>query len=95
MGFATRTLTLCCALAALACAQDLTIDQLVEKNTAALGGAEAIQSINTLKMSGKLVLGGGAMEAPMTMLLKRPNLMRLEIQIQGRSVVQALDGAGG
>lgn len=76
-------------------AQDtaLTLDQIVEKHTAALGGAEKLQAIQTVSMTGKAVLMGGQMEAPITMKVKRPAFMRMEITFQGKSLVQAFDGS--
>ena len=51
-----------------------------------------IKAIQSLKMTGKMVVGGGQMEAPMTMQIKRPGLMRMDMNVQGMSFVQAFDG---
>jgi hypothetical protein len=37
-------------------------------------------------------MGGGQMEAPMTMQIKRPSSLRLDLEIQGQTMVQAFDG---
>jgi outer membrane lipoprotein-sorting protein len=70
----------------------LTLDQIVEKHTAALGGAEKLKAIQSVTMTGKASLMGGQMEAPITMKVKRPAFMRMEITFQGKSLVQAFDG---
>lgn len=68
-----------------------TLDEVINKNTAAKGGLEKIKAIQTEKVTGKAVLGG-AMEAPLTLYQKRPNMSRTEISFQGRQIVQAFDG---
>ena len=73
-------------------AQDLTLDQILEKNLEALGGEEAVKSIKTLVINMKMVMGGGVMEAPMTVQIKRPNKFRTELTFQGRQIVSAYDG---
>jgi len=70
----------------------LSVDDLVKKNIDARGGMDKIKAIQSIKMTGKLVMGGGQMEAPMTLRLKRPSSMRMEMEFQGQNVVQAYDG---
>ncbi len=70
----------------------LSVDDIVKKNIDARGGIDKIKAIESLKMTGKLVMGGGQMEAPMTMQLKRPSSMRMDMEFQGQSVVQGYDG---
>ncbi len=81
-----------CLAFAAAPAQDLTLDEVLKKNEDAIGGAEAIAKIQTLKMTLKMVVGGGQMEFPMTIRAKRPNLVRSDSEIQGKSIVSAYDG---
>jgi outer membrane lipoprotein-sorting protein len=45
-------------------------------------------------MAGKMTLGPG-MDAPIVLELKRPKSMRIDISIQGMSIVQAYDGSVG
>jgi hypothetical protein len=73
-------------------AQDLTLDEILKKNADALGGTDAISKVQTIKMTAKMVMGGGQMEAPMIVRAKRPNLVRTEIQMQGKSMIMAYDG---
>lgn len=70
----------------------LSLDDIVKKSIDARGGLEKIKAIESVKMSGKLVIGGGQMEAPMTLQLKRPANMRMDMEFQGQSVIQAYDG---
>ena len=73
------------AAASLASAQ--TADELVEKNIQAHGGREKLQSVQTMRMTGKIV--GGGMEMPMTLEFKRPRNVRMEFTVQGLTGVQA------
>lgn len=81
-------LLVCGALAA----QDLTLDQVLEKHYAGMGGLDKIKAVNSMSMTAKMVMGGGQMEAPMTMKMKRPHMMRSDITLQGKSFVRATDG---
>jgi hypothetical protein len=74
-------------------AQEPTLDQIVQKNLDALGGASALKAIQSVSMEARMEMQGGMMEAPMKMTLKRPNLVRNEIQLQGQAIVMAYDGA--
>ncbi len=46
-------------------------------------------------MTGKMVMTGQGIEAPITMELARPNKMRMEFTIQGMTGIQAYDGKSG
>ena len=76
------------AISAVAHAQ--TVDEIVAKNLQAKGGAEKWQSVNSVKMTGKITAQG--QEMPLTMYAKRPNLNRQEISIPDGKIVQAFDG---
>lgn len=69
----------------------LTADQIVQKHVEALGGADKLNAIQTLVVTGKASILG-QVEAPLTIRVKRPNLLRLEIEVQGHKMVQAFDG---
>jgi outer membrane lipoprotein-sorting protein len=68
-----------------------SIDDLVAKNTAARGGADKIKAIQSIKVTGKMMAPNG-MELPLTISVKRPNMMRMEMNLQGKEIVQAFDG---
>jgi outer membrane lipoprotein-sorting protein len=71
----------------------LTVDQIVEKHTQALGGIDKLKAIQSVTVNGKAVLMGGQIEAPIVMQIKRPASMRMEMTVQGKSFIQAFDGA--
>ena len=71
---------------------DLTLDQVIQKHTDAQGGADKLKALTTVKATGNASLMGGQIEAPITMVMKRPNSMRMEMTVQGQSFVQAFDG---
>jgi outer membrane lipoprotein-sorting protein len=70
----------------------LSVDDIVKRSVDARGGMDKIKAIQSVKMTGKLVMGGGQMEAPMTLQIKRPAAMRMDMEFQGQSVVQGYDG---
>ena len=82
-------------LAASLCAQEITLDQIVQKNLEALGGAEAIKNVSTLSLDGKMVVSGGQVEAPMSVRIKRPGMVRTEMSLQGNQIITAWDGSSG
>lgn len=75
-------------------AEAQTVDELIEKNLAARGGKDKIKAVQAIRMSGKVTMAGN-MEMPMVMEMQRPNKVRLEMTIQGLTLVQAYDGQKG
>lgn len=71
-----------------------TVDEISNKVCQAMGGKEKLQSVQTLRMTGKLMMGQG-MEAPFTMEVKRPASVRNEFVFQGMTGIQAFDGKQG
>ncbi len=67
-----------------------TAEEIVEKNLQAKGGLTRMRAIQTVRQTSRMSMQG--MEAQLTMVGKRPNLMRQEITIQGQTVVMANDG---
>src|SRR6202049_3472365 len=80
-----------------AAAQDtgLTLDQIVQKHTDALGGADKLKAIQTVTITGTASLMGGQMGAPVTIKMKRPAFLRMDMHIQERTFVQCFDGDAG
>jgi outer membrane lipoprotein-sorting protein len=74
-------------------AQEPTLDQIIQKNLDALGGAAALKAVQSVTIQARMQMQGGALEAPMTMTLKRPNLVRNEVTVQGQTIVMAYDGS--
>jgi len=71
-----------------------TADEVVAKYDAAHGGMEKIKAVKSMKITGKMVMPGGAMEAPFVRMHRRPDDFRMEFTFQGMTGVQAFDGAG-
>lgn len=90
-----RTLfTLAATLLVSAALQAQTVDEILDKNAAAKGGWDKIRALKSVRMSGKMAMGGG-MEAPFSMTKARPESMRLEFTVQGMTGIQAYDGSTG
>ncbi|HVT61197.1 MAG TPA: hypothetical protein VHR45_22735 [Thermoanaerobaculia bacterium] len=82
------------ALAALAQTAP-TVDELIEKNIQAKGGREKLNSVQSIRFTGKMVMGQG-MEAPVTMEMLPPaKKVRLDFTLQGMTGTQAYDGKAG
>lgn len=71
-----------------------TADELVAKNIQAKGGMDKIKAIQTYRMTGKLLAGGG-FTAVVGQDNVRPNLVRETFSVQGLTAVQAFDGSTG
>jgi outer membrane lipoprotein-sorting protein len=72
-----------------------TLDDIVAMNLKSKGGLEKIRATQTVRMTGLIVARdpmGEELKATMTILAKRPNLMRRETTINGEQVVAAFDG---
>ena len=80
------------ALAAPAAAQ--TVDEVIAKHLEARGGLDKIKAVQSMKMTGKMTVGPG-IEAPLSLEMKRPASVRLDITFQGNIGTQAYDGKTG
>ena len=78
-----------------------SVDELLANHLQAVGGAEKIAAVQSLKMTGKILMiplndfrkaAGPGQEAPVTLIVKRPNRVRMEVDRQGKKIVQAYDG---
>lgn len=72
----------------------LTLPELLDNYYEAIGGVEAWEELESVKLSGSMSMGP-QMEAPFTMYQKRPHKLRLEFVVQGMTGIQAFDGEGG
>ncbi len=94
----TIIITAAALLAPLAHAQEskqMMVDQLIAKNTEAKGGAEALHALQSLKLTGKMLVNEGKMEFAFAQTKKRPGAVRNEYTLQGMTIVQAYDGTEG
>jgi outer membrane lipoprotein-sorting protein len=87
------TLATACLFAFSLQAADLTVDEILAKNAEAKGGMEKLRTVQSLRFTGKMNMGG--MEAPFSMSKKRPEMMKIEFTFQGMTGSQAYDGTTG
>ena len=98
----TPILALCAAVAfatgaALAAPAEKTysVDELVQKHIAARGGADKLKAIKSVRTEGVTVNAGGGFELATTIVARRPDAMRMELTVQGLTIVRAYDGKEG
>ena len=73
-----------------------TVDELVAKNIEAKGGAPALNSLQTLRTTGKLLVPiQGQIELSYLQINKQPDEVRTEASLQGMTQIQAYDGKEG
>ncbi|MGD8869000.1 MAG: hypothetical protein PVI01_15330, partial [Gemmatimonadales bacterium] len=63
-------------MASPAVAQDL--DEVLNNYYEAVGGLDAWKSVESMKMTGSIMMGGMGVEAPFVITTKRPKKVRLE-----------------
>src|SRR5205823_14688395 len=83
------------ALISAAAEKAPTLDELVAKNIEAKGGAEALRGLQSLKLTGKLIVNEGQLQLAYSETKKRPDEVRAEFALQGMTAVQAYDGKDG
>jgi hypothetical protein len=71
------------------------VEELVAKNIEAKGGADALKALQSLKLTGKLIVNEGQLELAYNETKKRPDAVRAEFVLQGMTAVQAYDGKEG
>jgi outer membrane lipoprotein-sorting protein len=89
-----KTLLLLGAAALAFSASAQTVDEIIAKNIQARGGMDKLKAVQSIRYTGKLAVGPG-LEAPITLVLKRPTNMRMELTVQGLTAIQAYDGKTG
>jgi hypothetical protein len=72
-----------------------TADELAAKNVDAKGGAERLNAIHSLRLSGKMLVNGDTLQLGYVTLVERPASIRFEGTLQGLTLVQAYDGSQG
>jgi hypothetical protein len=87
-----KMLLLASALFLCASAQAMTAEELVTKNVAARGGMDKLQAIKSLRLEGRLFIGGLGAEVEAQQMYKRPASYRFEATLQGLTLVQSYDG---
>jgi hypothetical protein len=72
-----------------------TLDELVAKNIEAKGGADALRALQSLRLTGKMLVQQGQIQLAYNQTKKRPGEVRTEATIQGMTAVDAYDGKEG
>jgi hypothetical protein len=72
-----------------------TVDELVAKNIEAKGGADALRALQSVKLTGKLIVNEGQVELRYVQTKKRPGEVRTEATLQGMTMIHAYDGKEG
>ena len=73
-----------------------SVDELVAKNLEAKGGAAALNNLQTLRATGKLLVPvQGQIELGFVQIKKRPDEARTEASLQGMTQIEAYDGKEG
>jgi len=72
-----------------------TVDELVAKNIEAKGGATALHNLQTLRLTGKVLVQQGQIELAYVEIKKRPDEVRTEASLQGMTQIEAYDGKEG
>ncbi|QCP52002.1 outer membrane lipoprotein-sorting protein [Trinickia violacea] len=76
--------------------QDLSVDQIVEKNIASRGGLDAWRKVQTMIWSGHVDSANApAADLPFVLAMKRPNKTRFEVTVFNQKSVRVFDGKQG
>jgi outer membrane lipoprotein-sorting protein len=70
-----------------------TVDEIISKHIEARGGREKLGAVKSIRMTGTMTMGGT--EVPFVLEMKRPNMMRLDMTVQGTVGTQVFDGSSG
>jgi hypothetical protein len=74
----------------------LSLDEIVAKHIDARGGLTQLRSIQSLRLTGRIVFTGDyGFEAQFIEVIKRPGQIRDELSVQGLTAVQSWDGKEG
>lgn len=79
----------------MASAASQNVDDLIARHVAARGGMAALKAIKTLKLTGAMRPAGFDADLTYVETIARPGSVRIDATLQGLTVVQAYDGAGG
>jgi outer membrane lipoprotein-sorting protein len=68
-----------------------TVDEVLAKYIAARGGVEKVRSVNTERITGRMIFAPGV-EGHVLIEYKRPLKMHMEMVVQGKTVMRIYDG---
>ncbi len=78
------------ALCAFSVVQAQTVDNILAKYFENTGGEAKWKALESSKMTGNMSMQG--MEFPGTIYMAKPNKQRVEVSLQGKTLIQAYDG---
>jgi outer membrane lipoprotein-sorting protein len=84
-------LAVVCSVHAPATVAAQSVDEIVAKNIAAKGGAEALKAVQAMRITAR-VTPQPDVELPVTITMARPNKLKQETTFQGQQMVTAFDG---
>lgn len=84
------SLVLFCFISLQSTAQDVKVDDIIQNYLKNTGGAENWKKLKSIKMKGKMSMQN--MEFPVVLYRMPEKKQRVEIDIQGKQIVQAYDG---
>lgn len=70
--------------------QAQTVDEILASYFENTGGLDNWKKLNTMKVDGKMSMQG--MDFNFALLSKRPNMQKVEVNVQGTQIIQAFDG---
>lgn len=70
-----------------------TLEDIIAGHLESRGGHEALEAVETARMTGTVTTGGVA--NPITIEYKRPDKIRIEVESQGLTIAQGYDGENG
>ncbi|MFN7118387.1 MAG: outer membrane lipoprotein-sorting protein [Saprospiraceae bacterium] len=85
-----KTFLLLVVLVCTIAAQAQTVDEIITKSLENTGGVEKWKALKSTKMEGTMAMQG--FEFPGTVYAKAPKKQRVEVNVQGKNIVQAYDG---
>ncbi len=66
--------------------------EILERMIKAMGGRKTLEAVEDTTASGSMELIQMGMEGSVTVYTKRPNMMRMDIEVMGMTITQAYDG---
>jgi hypothetical protein len=72
-----------------------SIDELIAKNVQGKGGAEALHALQSLRLTGKLLVNEGQIQLAFVETKKQSGEIRSEASLQGMTAIDAYDGKEG
>jgi hypothetical protein len=93
MKYTLKRFTALLSVFAVPAAFGYTADELAAKNVEAKGGIDSIHAIKSLRLTGRMRIQQDTLELGVVTLVKPPQSVRYEANLQGLTQVQSFDGS--